>query len=113
MDYVPPEIVVGKTYDYRVDLWSMGVLCFEMATGKAPFEGKNCQDETYEKIVRTEFEYPEYLSTGIKDFIHRLLVKNPKKRMSLDEALQHSWLMENSKGGFSVSREIYNSYSVL
>jgi serine/threonine protein kinase len=89
------------------------VLCYEMATGKAPFENQGRQDETYERIMKSEFEYPDHLSSGIRDFIDRLLVRNPKKRMSLEQALQHEWLTENSKGGLTVSREIYNSYSCI
>ena len=37
LDYVPPEIVNGDYYDEKVDIWSLGVLCYELATGKAPF----------------------------------------------------------------------------
>jgi aurora kinase len=36
-DYAPPEILEGKDYNEKVDLWSIGVLVFEMLTGKAPF----------------------------------------------------------------------------
>jgi serine/threonine protein kinase len=37
LDYVPPEILNGEYYDEKVDIWSLGVLIYEMATGKAPF----------------------------------------------------------------------------
>jgi aurora kinase len=38
LDYVPPEIIKGNYYDEKVDIWSLGVLIYEMALGYAPFE---------------------------------------------------------------------------
>ena len=38
LDYVPPEIVTGEFYDEKADIWCLGVLCYELSTGKAPFE---------------------------------------------------------------------------
>lgn len=37
LDYVSPEIVLGNEYDKMVDVWSVGVLCYELCTGHAPF----------------------------------------------------------------------------
>ena len=37
LDYVSPEIVMGNQYDKMVDVWSVGVLCYELCTGHAPF----------------------------------------------------------------------------
>ena len=37
LDYVPPEIVTGDFYDERADVWCLGVLCYELCTGRAPF----------------------------------------------------------------------------
>lgn len=37
LDYVSPEIVMGSEYDEMVDVWSVGVLCYELCTGHAPF----------------------------------------------------------------------------
>ena len=34
-----PEMLDGKSYDYRIDLWALGVLLYELNHGKAPFEG--------------------------------------------------------------------------
>ena len=34
LDYVCPEIVCGKYYDFRVDIWSIGILCYELLAGK-------------------------------------------------------------------------------
>lgn len=40
LDYVSPEIVSGTDYDSRVDIWSIGVLSYELLTGKPPFENR-------------------------------------------------------------------------
>ena len=41
VDYVPPEIVEGASYDERVDIWALGVLLYELGCGKAPFETRD------------------------------------------------------------------------
>ena len=40
LDYVSPEVIQGKNYDFSVDLWSIGVLTYELITGSAPFDTK-------------------------------------------------------------------------
>lgn len=75
LDYVPPEIVEGDLYDERVDIWSLGVLCYELTTGKAPFEVPNDQEGTYDKICSVEIEYPSHMSTELKDLISRILTR--------------------------------------
>lgn len=51
LDYLPPEMIEGKTHDEKVDLWSLGVLCYEFLVGKPPFEAKSHED-TYRRISR-------------------------------------------------------------
>lgn len=51
LDYLPPEMIEGKTHDEKVDLWSLGVLCYEFLVGKPPFEAKT-HEETYRRISR-------------------------------------------------------------
>lgn len=51
LDYLPPEMIEGKTHDEKVDLWSLGVLCYEFLVGKPPFETKS-HEETYRRISK-------------------------------------------------------------
>ncbi len=91
MDYVAPEIVSGSHYDAKVDLWSLGVLCFELATGKAPFENR-VNREAFKNIMNLNYKFPEYLTELAKDFITRLLVKDPKRRYDIKEISAHHFL---------------------
>ncbi|XP_075757277.1 aurora kinase A isoform X2 [Pelodiscus sinensis] len=51
LDYLPPEMIEGRTHDEKVDLWSLGVLCYEFLVGKPPFEADTYQ-ETYRSISK-------------------------------------------------------------
>ncbi|XP_056631254.1 aurora kinase C-like [Diorhabda sublineata] len=93
LDYLPPEMVTGKTHNEKVDLWSLGVLCFEFLTGKPPFESSN-YDETYRRISRAQFVVPSYVSPEAGDLIKKLLVVKPDLRLELGQVLDHPWILK-------------------
>ncbi|XP_034539145.1 aurora kinase A [Notolabrus celidotus] len=97
LDYLPPEMIEGKTHDEKVDLWSLGVLCYEFLVGKPPFEAKT-HEETYRRISRVEYTYPAQfnISTGAKDLVARLLKHNPMQRLPIEGVLSHPWVVETS-----------------
>lgn len=64
-------MIEGKSHDDTVDLWNVGVLCYELLCGKPPFESPT-NHETYRRITRVELVYPEYLSEGAKDLISKV-----------------------------------------
>lgn len=75
-----------------VDVWSVGVLCYELCTGHAPFESSKSRQETYQKILNIELKFPKFLSSSVQNFIKKLLVRKPEGRMSLKDCLEHPWL---------------------
>ncbi|KAL0594661.1 Aurora kinase A [Plecturocebus cupreus] len=95
LDYLPPEMIEGRMHDEKVDLWSLGVLCYEFLVGKPPFEA-NTYQETYKRISRVEFTFPDFVTEGARDFISRLLKHNPSQRPMLREVLEHPWITANS-----------------
>ncbi len=44
LDYLPPEIVLNTAYDYKVDIWCIGILTFEFCAGYPPFESCNSKE---------------------------------------------------------------------
>lgn len=91
LDYLPPEIVNSMQYDSTVDLWCLGVLCYEFCVGSPPFESKKPND-TYKRINTIDVKFPSFLSAEVKDLISKLLKKDPKKRMKISDVKNHIWI---------------------
>ncbi|KAJ3213178.1 hypothetical protein HDU67_003193 [Dinochytrium kinnereticum] len=96
LDYLPPEMVEGKDHNDAVDLWSLGVLCYEFLVGVPPFEDHTSYKATYRRIAKVDLKIPDYVSDGAKDLIKKLLQYDPEKRLKLDLVRQHPWIAENA-----------------
>ncbi len=91
LDYMCPEIIDSEPYDYRYDLWNIGVLTYELLVGRPPFYAGNYRD-TYKNISKADVKYPTYLSVGAIDFMTCLLVRKPEDRMEADQIKDHEWI---------------------
>ena len=96
LDYLPPEMVVGRNHDEFVDHWTVGILCYEFLVGKPPFESQTSQD-TYRKITSLKYEFPPHVTDGARDLIRQLLKINPRHRLSWDGVMNHPWIKANAK----------------
>lgn len=115
VEYMAPEVVdawVGESfsYDKKCDLWSLGIILYIMLCGYPPFYGQcgedcgwergeacqSCQETLFTRIQDGMFEYPDnewmYVSNNAKDLIQKLLVREPRKRLTAIEVLQHPWI---------------------
>ncbi|XP_034742616.1 death-associated protein kinase 3 [Etheostoma cragini] len=94
-EFVAPEIVNYEPLGLEADMWSIGVITYILLSGASPFLGETKQ-ETLTNISAVNYDFDEeYFSNTselAKDFIRRLLVKDPKKRMTIDDSLQHPWI---------------------
>ena len=77
--YMSPEQAMGKQLDARTDLFSLGTLLFEAATGRVPFRGET-PTETLMHIARDDVPMPQQMSRGLAAIIHKCLRKNRDER---------------------------------
>lgn len=97
-----------------MDLWCLGVLCYELVVGKAPFYHVS-RKQTMQKIIKadtSELKLPEQLSSESIDFISKLLVKDPEERMSAEDALEHKFinLLFVIKFRFNILKSVIYNY---
>ncbi|XP_063674268.1 SNF-related serine/threonine-protein kinase-like isoform X10 [Bolinopsis microptera] len=97
--YSAPEILLQEEYDPpAVDVWSLGVMLFQMVAGRLPFSEVN-QSETLTKIMDGSYEMPDEISDDLKDLLSRMIVVDPKDRITVDEVLAHPWCSKVKIGG--------------
>lgn len=96
LDYLAPEML-GESYDHRVDIWSLGVLMFELLVGKAPFDAPETE-QTQLRIRSDEVVFPEggSVSAEARELLLALLQKNPDRRLSLQAVLDHPWIKRHT-----------------
>ncbi|XP_047719918.1 death-associated protein kinase 2 isoform X3 [Prionailurus viverrinus] len=98
-EFVAPEIVNYEPLGLEADMWSIGVITYILLSGASPFLGDTKQ-ETLANITAVSYDFDEEFfsqtSELAKDFIRKLLVKETRKRLTIEEALRHPWI--TSKG---------------
>ena len=93
--YVAPEILCGTAYGKEVDIWSVGVILYILLCGFPPFYDDN-NKKLFSLIIHANFTYPDpywtEVSAEAKDLVNKLLVVDPKKRLTAAEILTHPWM---------------------
>lgn len=87
-----PEIFESSAYEFSVDIWSLGILLFELLHGYSPFRGKGIF-EIYRNIVTSKIPFSESVNPQAKALILSILQRNPAKRPSLETILDHPYLV--------------------
>jgi len=95
LHYMAPEMLSEEEYDYRVDIWAMGVLLYEMLVGELPFYGAD-DSELETQILTGPIKLPGFLSSEAKDLIVRMLDRDPNTRISLTDIMNHSWAKKHT-----------------
>lgn len=80
LSYMAPELLQGKAPDIRTDIWSLGVLLYELAAGALPFQGRTGFELTTAILRESPPALPMHVTPGLRAVILHCLAKDPEKR---------------------------------
>lgn len=102
--YAAPEVFEGhKYYGPEVDVWSLGVVLYVLVCGAFPFDGENLH-ALRDRVISGRFRIPYFMSSECESLLRKMLVVDPKRRISISQIMQHHWLVSNSR--FQMKGEI-------
>ena len=88
-NYMAPEIREIKSYDEKVDIWNLGIVCYELLFGKFPYISY--------KENKIDYDSLKILSKETKSFIECMIQVDPQKRKGADELQKHEFIIKNYK----------------
>ncbi|GER34915.1 calcium-dependent protein kinase family protein [Striga asiatica] len=94
--YVAPEVLSGREYGEKVDVWSAGVILYIMLAGVPPFYGDG-PAETFEAVLRGNLRFPTKIfrsvSAEAKDLLRKMICRDVSRRLSAEQVLRHPWIV--------------------
>ncbi|KAF2880903.1 hypothetical protein ILUMI_25279 [Ignelater luminosus] len=94
-NFISPEVASRGSHGLEADVWGLGCLLYTLLVGRPPFDD-NAVRSTLTRVVMVNYKIPHHLSPEVKDLINRLLQKNPKDRIKLDEILEHPFIKQHN-----------------
>ena len=94
--YMSPELVKEQPYGNAADLWSLGVILYELFVGQPPFFTNNLMS-LIKLIIKDPVKYPDTMSDKFKDFQKGLLNKDPQRRLNWPNQLHHPFQKESDE----------------
>ncbi len=93
-EYLAPEMVTKSGHDESVDIWALGVLLFEMLTGRTPFNFTGDRIQLFNNIKSLRIVWTDDFPQLAKDLVGRILRLNPKDRLTIDQIMNHQWFRD-------------------
>ena len=94
LGYVAPEVLKKEPYNFTCDVWSIGCIAYALLSGSLPFDHQSPQ-ETVRMTLKDPlvFDLPcwKLISEKAQTFITGCLVKDPNRRLNIDQVLKHPW----------------------
>jgi serine/threonine protein kinase len=95
VEYMAPEIVKKKEYDFSIDVWSLGVLLYELIHSHSPFVAKDLNINKIENnIISKELRFKKGVSLECRDLIEKLLIKDAENRIKIENIYTHPFVLK-------------------
>lgn len=88
--YLAPEMIKRKEHDHNVDIWCIGVMLFELLTGKLPFNTSS-KLALEDSIMKVKINWPPDMNQQARDLVSRILKYNPSERLQIENILKHTF----------------------
>jgi len=116
--YQAPELLLNRPYDLLADIFSAGVVLFILLTGYPPFEQAHKTDRWFRPLAKGDYNKFWELHAGCqisndpdaKDLLQRMLVYNPKNRITIAEIKRHKWFNGKFLEGKELVKVLRNRY---
>lgn len=106
--YMAPEMFKTKEgYDSKADVWSLGIVLYEILTGEPPIKAQ--KREEIPNAQKNLKSIPNHLSPACQDLLRKLLAYDPKERISFEELFTHSFIVKEETKCFSVIESVIKS----
>lgn len=96
MEYATPETLLDGKFSVKIDIWSIGLILYEIVHGHSPFQSESL-DETVENITKGAPLFSTNLSPNLLKLLRSLLAKDPSERPEIHEIFTHPWILQNLK----------------
>ncbi|KAH6829523.1 phosphoenolpyruvate carboxylase kinase 1 [Perilla frutescens var. hirtella] len=98
--YVAPEVLMGRDYTEKVDVWSAGVILYIMLAGVPPFYGDG-PSETFEAVLRGNLRFPTKIFRSVspeaKDLLRKMICRDVSRRLSAEQVLRYPWIINGGE----------------
>lgn len=93
--YMAPEILTYQKYNSKADLWSVGIILYEMLSGNTPYNSKSIYELVCD-IKKTKITLPHFVhvSDDCIDLLHRLLIVEPNMRINWEDYFTQAWIIQ-------------------
>ena len=110
--YASPEMVSGKKYDgFSIDIWSTGIILYAMLCGYLPYEDSD-NEVLFQKITSCDTEFPEDISCDGIDLMKKIMVPEPKERISLSEIKKHKFYLKGKNAFKSLHPDLVKEVEI-
>ncbi|CAD5121391.1 DgyrCDS9913 [Dimorphilus gyrociliatus] len=113
-EFAAPEVADNQPISTSADMWNVGIIAYILLSGSSPFANESDRDALL-NVAKADWNFNDSFSTvsgEAKDFISRLLVKDPRKRITASQAIDHPFIdLSNRRGlGDKINLERHKSY---